>query len=310
MKKICIVAALMLLTGLSGCHAKADYVLTGIIFDRGHDSAWGNQLYMKIYSTEIVRLHYISKDTGQLEILEHIPIQPEQWEALKCAVLDLELRKDTLSWRERLFGHSKLDGGAYRNLSLVYSGGGKEVTTKYQWPESTQAQELEDMLEHLAQSATEDAADELHDAGEFTVLIPNGWSALPMKDLFFDSPKAEKTCCLNIIKGGTTEQDLRSKLYIWLGYYAPGEVVPEPPTEIYKNIEEIEPLELGQYTWHGFIAEELHGRVVLGKVAVLWTDTKKGNFMASCWLERKREVITLDDPQLQAILESVTPTTG
>jgi len=32
--------------------------------------------------------------------------------------------------------------------------------------------------------------------------------------------------------------------------------------------------------------------------------------MASCWLERKREVITLDDPQLQAILESVTPTTG
>lgn len=310
MKRICIVAALMLLTGLPGCHVKENSALTGIIFDRGNGSVWGNQLYMEVNSTEIGMLRYISKETGQLETLEHILIQPEEWEALKSAICELELQKDTPSWKERLFGHSKLDGGNYRNLSLIYSNGVKETTTKYQWPGSAAAQELEDMLEQLVQFAIENATDKVHNTGEFTVLIPNGWSALPIKDLFSDSTDAEKTRCLNIIKGGTTEQDLRSKLYVWLEYYAPGEAVPDPPMEIYKNIEEIEPLVLGQYTWYGFIAEELHGTVVLGKVAVLWTATEQGNFMASCWLERKREEITLDDAQLQAILKSVTPTTG
>lgn len=240
MKKLCIIAALMLLTGLSGCHAKKDYALTGIIFDRGHGSVWGNQLYMEVHSTQIVKLRYISKDTGQLETLEQIPIRLEQWEALKAAVLNLELQEQTASWKERLFGHSKLDGGEYRNLSLIYSGGGKEVATKYQWHGSAEAQELEDMLELLAQSAIEDTADKVHNTGEFLVLIPNGWSVLPVKDPFSDSPNAEKACCLNIIKGGTTEQDLRSKLYVWLEYYRPGAAVPDPPTEIYKNIAEIE----------------------------------------------------------------------
>jgi len=168
MKKICIVAALMLLIGLSGCHGKEDYGLTGIIFDRGHDSAWGNQLYMQVCSTQIVSLRYIAKDTGQLETLEHIPIRPEQWEALKSAVLHLDLQKDTVSWKERFFGRRKLDGGAYRNLSLIYSSGGKETTTKYQWPESSEAQELEAMLGQLAQSATEHPADNVH-PGRFAV---------------------------------------------------------------------------------------------------------------------------------------------
>ena len=165
MKRFCIVAALMLLTGLPGCHAKEDYVLTGIIFDRGHGSAWGNQLYMEVQGTKIVRLRYISKDTGQLETLEYIPILPEQWEALKSAVLKLELQKETVSWKERLLGHSKLDGGEYRNLSLIYSADDKEVTTRYQWPGSPEAQGLEAMLEQLAQSVTEATADKVHNTG-------------------------------------------------------------------------------------------------------------------------------------------------
>jgi len=307
MRKFCIIAVLMVLTGLSGCRGKADYALTGFIFDRGHGSAWGNQLYMEVRSTEIVVLNYISKETNQLETLERIPIQPEQWEALKTVLLNLKLQKDSLSWKEWLFKHNKLDGGEYRKLSLIYSGDGEETETKYRWPGNAAAQELEEMLEQLVRSVTEAAADAVHHTGEFAVLIPDGWSAVPEKDPFSDPPNAEKTNCLSIIKGGTTEQDLHSNLYVRLNYYKPGEAVPEPPTETCKNIEEMEPLALGQYTWYGFTADELQGRAVLGKVAVLWTDTDEGNFVASCWLERAREKITLDDEQLQAILKSVTP---
>ncbi len=162
-------------------------------------------------------------------------------------------------------------------------------------------------LEQLAQSAREAQADEVYNTGEFSVLIPNGWAAVAVKDPFSDPPNAEKTNSLNIIKGGATEEDLRTGLYVRLDYYGPGTEMPEPGAEVCQNVAEIEPLRLGAYTWQGFTGEELFGRVALGKVAVLWTDTEAGNFMASCWLERKREEITLEDPQLRAILASVTP---
>lgn len=307
MKKFCIIAALLLLAGLTACHAEEDSALTGIIFDRGHGSAWGNQFYIEVRDCEIVQLRCIEEDTMELESLEHVSIRPEQWEALKTAVLNLELREETSAWKDRLFGHSKLDGGEYRNLSLIYRSGGKEVAVRYRWPDSADAQALEAALEQLAQSAREAQADEVYNTGEFSVLIPNGWAAVAVKDPFSDPPNAEKTNSLNIIKGGTTEEDLRTGLYVRLDYYGPGTEIPEPGAEVCQNVAEIEPLHLGAYTWQGFTGEELFGRVALGKVAVLWTDTEAGNFMASCWLERKREEITLEDPQLQAILASVTP---
>lgn len=151
MKKFCIVTALILLTGLSACHANQDISLTAIAFDRGHSSAWGNQLYMEVRKTEIVVLKRIAKDTGELETLEHIPIAPEQWDALEAALLHLELQEDTMSWKDRLFGGSKLDGGEYRNLSLTYSSGKKENTTKYRWPASEEANAFEALLEQLLQ---------------------------------------------------------------------------------------------------------------------------------------------------------------
>lgn len=147
----------------------------------------------------------------------------------------------------------------------------------------------------------------IYETGEFSVWVPDDWTALPVTDPFSDPPGAVKTDCLHIVKGGTTEQDLHSKLYIRLEYYVPGEAVPEYQTETCRNMEEIEPLQLGAYTWYGFTVQELQGRVVLGTAASLRTDTAQGSFLAACWLEREGENITLNDPQLQAILASVTP---
>lgn len=151
MKRICIVATLMLLTGLPACQVKQNAPLTAIGFDRGHSSAWGNQLYVEVQKTEIVVLKRVVKDTGELEVLEHIPIAPEQWDTLESAVLMLELQEDTVSWKDRLFGGSKLDGGERRSLSLTYGSGEKESTAKYRWPASKEANAFEALLEQLLQ---------------------------------------------------------------------------------------------------------------------------------------------------------------
>ncbi len=148
MKKIYMFAALMLLTGLSACRAKDEPVLTGILFDRGHGSMWGNQLYIEVRRNEIVTAGFISERTGDWETREHIPITEDQWKALEAAVLKLELQEETVSWKDRLFGGTVLDGGEYRHLSLVR---GKEEC-KYRWPNSEEARALEALLEQLAKA--------------------------------------------------------------------------------------------------------------------------------------------------------------
>lgn len=141
----------------------------------------------------------------------------------------------------------------------------------------------------------------------FQVLVPPGWSALPVKDVFAGEPDAVKENCLFLIKGGETERDLHSKLYVQVQYYGPGLALPDPALDTYQNIQAIRPVTLGEYTWQGFVAEDLQGRAVMGKVALLWTDTDEGNFLVSCYLERGRERITLEDSEVQYILRSLTP---
>lgn len=147
----------------------------------------------------------------------------------------------------------------------------------------------------------------LSGTASFQVLVPPGWSALPVKDVFAEDPDAVKENCLFLIKGGETEQDLHSKLYVQIQYYGPGVTLPDPAMDTYQNIQAIEPVTLGEYIWQGFIAEDLQGRAVLGKAALLWTDRTEGNFLVSCYLERGRECISLEDPEVQYILASLTP---
>ena len=134
---IFIVVALL----LSGCGAKRNSDITTIKFNRGHGSMWGNQFYINLSPTQIVTARYIPEGSWDLVTVEQIPIPDAQWQQIKSAVEQLPLKKA----RTDIWEKQKLDGGEFRELTLVR--GTKEVT--YDWPNTPEAQQLEQLLETL-----------------------------------------------------------------------------------------------------------------------------------------------------------------
>ena len=134
---------------LAGCDAKADDPITGIKFDRGHGSMWGNQFYIEIRQEQIVTANYIPEGTADLVSVQNIPITPEQWEALTALLEQLPLEKARTNLSEK----NKLDGGEYRRLTLIRESRKGEKEYTYRWPSGEKANELEALLEQLVKAA-------------------------------------------------------------------------------------------------------------------------------------------------------------
>jgi len=146
MKKFMI--CLIIITLLAGCSAAIkEGEPTSVIFERGHGSMWGEQFYIEVNPNEIAGVDYIDKETMELKHAEHIPITEEQWKEIAFALNDIEpeLIEDKPTLLQRLLNRSKLDGGLYRKLTLVY----EDSTITYKWPQSDKANELEKIFEKL-----------------------------------------------------------------------------------------------------------------------------------------------------------------
>ena len=142
--KVFKVIAIVLIFGallLAGCYTQETGEITKIKFNRGHGSLWGNQFYIEIQETEILRAEYIPEGSGELVTAEHLLITQDQWQRIKSAVEDLPLEKA----RTNIWEKQKLDGSEFRELTLVR---GKTETTYY-WPNTPEAQQLEQFLEAL-----------------------------------------------------------------------------------------------------------------------------------------------------------------
>lgn len=140
---------MLLCAMLAGC-GQEEGKLAGVLFERGHGSAWGNQFYIEVTAEEISLLRYFPEGTGEQTQRQHIPITAEQWQQLEALLSDMEL-KEAGGWREKLFGGAKQDGGEYRRLTLLRETGKGRESTLYQWPQSRQAEALESLLEQLAE---------------------------------------------------------------------------------------------------------------------------------------------------------------
>ena len=76
-----------------------------------------------------------------------------------------------------------------------------------------------------------------------------------------------------------------------------------------KNVEDVGPLNLGGYSWNGYVFEDCfggYGKPVIGKMAVLWTEAGSTRYEAVIRLEfnKKKKKISLEDDDVQAILAS------
>ena len=139
--KLRFAAMVLALCSLFGCRAK-DAPVTGLIFHRGHGSAWGNQFSIEVNGTEIVTAEYI--ENGELVTVTHVPISEAQWQAICTLAEQLPLEKA----RSDVWDKYKLDGGEFRKLTLVQG----TAETKYRWPDTPEAEQLEQLLEALVRA--------------------------------------------------------------------------------------------------------------------------------------------------------------
>ena len=281
---------------LSGCSAKRNQELTTISFNRGHDSMWGNQFYIEISPEEIVIARYIPEGSWDLVTVEHLPITDAQWQMIKSTVEQLPLEKA----RTNIWEKQKLDGSEFRELTLAW--GKKEIT--YYWPNKPEAQQLEKFFETLLAESIEPTP---FFTGEFSVEVPAGWKAFQVEDVFSDTPETYKTDRINIIRGGTEASDVHSKIYIMVECYGPDKTMVEPDPSGLQDACPIEPFQTGEHWWCGFTGTDMQGRVRLGTSAVLWTKEGEQRYVVAFPLEFNNQTLSLDDPALLAILESLSP---
>lgn len=294
--KTVVFVFIVLMLLLTGCSTRKEDAVTGIKFNRGHGSAWGNQFYIEINEEEIVLARYIPEGSSELVTVEQIPITDTQWQKIKSTVEQLPLEKA----RTKLWEKQKLDGSEFRELTLVR---GKKQTT-YWWPNIPEAQQLEQLLENLL---ADSVAPITFYAGQFSAVIPAGWTAFAVADVFSATPGAVKTDCLHIIKGGIQASDIKTNLHILVEYFGPGDLMEEPDPSILQDAREITPFQTGDHLWYGFAGTDMQGKARLGTSAVLWTQNGEHRYIVAFPLEFNKQTLSLDDPQLLAILASLSP---
>ncbi|MBE6985129.1 MAG: hypothetical protein E7434_05915 [Ruminococcaceae bacterium] len=146
-----------------------------------------------------------------------------------------------------------------------------------------------------------DISGETYNAGNFTALVPDGWMAIPVTDMWSDDGAADPDA-LQIIKDGASEFDILTKAYIQFDYYAPETDLMIPSSEWYDEAADLDPIVAGSYTWNGFTAVSGGNTMI-----TLWTGEAGGpQFQATLWCNGEN-VISASDADVLAILASVVP---
>ena len=151
--------------------------------------------------------------------------------------------------------------------------------------------------------AAEDEIDgELCDAGNVTMLVPKGWTAYPETDVFAEEDDALDPDVMNLVKGGTSEYDLFVKPYVRIVYSGPSELMLEPDSGWYDNVEELEPFTTGEHLWNGFSCESMGVPLV-----ILWCEEGAVQYQATLSVGSDDDTIAVTDADVQTILASVEP---
>ena len=143
-----------------------------------------------------------------------------------------------------------------------------------------------------------------HDTGAFTVLIPEGWLEVPVKDMWSDDADAIDPSVLQILKGGKSEWDLFTKPYIQINHYGPDTEMMEPWKDLYDGAEDLADFTTGSLTWKGFSAKDLLGNDMI----VLWTagDAAGNQYTLNIVPKTDDGEISLQDADVLALLGSLS----
>ena len=167
---------------------------------------------------------------------------------------------------------------------------------------------LQDSLQQAADSQNEEMPEEnkpggeLYDAGNVTVLVPEGWKAFPEADVFAEEEGAVNPNVLNVSKGGESEFDLFAKPYVRINYYGPDIKMGTPDASWYEDVTEIDPFTAGDHTWQGFSCTSMGTPLI-----IFWCIEGKIEYQASITVGSGKDALTATDADVLAILASVAP---
>lgn len=146
---------------------------------------------------------------------------------------------------------------------------------------------------------TAEVAGEMFNAGNFSALVPEGWKAFPVEDLFADEEGAISPNSLSICKGGETDWDLFSKPYLDIDYYGESSELWPPTKDWYDDAKDIESFTAGNFTWEGFTATSYEQPMI-----ILWGINGDDEYQVTIWLNEG--TISHTDADVLAILASLT----
>ncbi|MBE6924743.1 MAG: hypothetical protein E7466_05865 [Ruminococcaceae bacterium] len=134
-----------------------------------------------------------------------------------------------------------------------------------------------------------------YNVGEFTVQIPSGWKEIPVTAI---DGSGTDTNSIDICKGTSLFTDP----YIRVDYYGPSITMMKLSPSLYENVEELETMEMGGYTWNGF-------KCTAGDIPLINLQTEAGEheFQIAIWCETDNGSISLEDADVKAIIESLIP---
>ena len=140
----------------------------------------------------------------------------------------------------------------------------------------------------------------LFDAGNFTVTVPDGWNAFAVNDAFGQNEVDPNA--LEIHKNAQTAVDLFSTPGIRVSYYGINKTLIPPGTSFYEEVQDIDPIKIGEYTWQGFSALSFDNPLI-----VLWTESGDHEFQLAIWTDLDGKTISLYDEDVLALIASITP---
>lgn len=150
-----------------------------------------------------------------------------------------------------------------------------------------------------AQSSSEAKEPSEYDTTVFTVTVPDGWSAAPVADLLkkFDGKINPEQ--VYILKGGTTAEEIYKYPYIWVSYYKDANTYASAKS-LYKDAEDISPLQTGDRTWEGY-------KYTSSGYPGTCLTSKDGNGLWVCLfvLENGDNKIAIEDEDVKTILSSL-----
>lgn len=144
-------------------------------------------------------------------------------------------------------------------------------------------------------------AGEMYDTGNIQVLVPEGWMAIPQIDVFAEEEDATDPNAISICKDAESDFDLLVKPFVRIDYYGPDTEMMGGLEEWYDDVQELDPIKCGAYTWEGFTTTDY------GLMAILVTEDGAHQYQASVYLETTDGTISLEDEDVLAILASVKP---